>query len=67
MVIVFDVNGTLLDSRALAPRFRKIFGLRYPAREWFTEVVQYAMATSLSGGAGQGSRRSLIPSQRGRG
>src|SRR3954465_5760424 len=49
MVVVFDVNGTLLDPRALAPQFRRIFGERYSAREWFNQVVQYSMATTLSG------------------
>jgi 2-haloacid dehalogenase len=49
MVVVFDLNGTLLDSRSLAPQFRRIFGERYSAREWFNQVVQYSMATTLSG------------------
>ncbi len=50
MVIVFDVNGTLLDVSALNPRFEEVFGTSYSFREWFTEVVQYSMAVSLSGG-----------------
>ena len=49
MVLVFDLNGTLLDTRALAPPFRRIFGERSSAREWFNQVVQYSMATTLSG------------------
>lgn len=49
MVIVFDVNGTLLDTEALGSAVRRIFGSKYTVREWFTEVVQYAMATTLSG------------------
>jgi 2-haloacid dehalogenase len=49
MVIVFDVNGTLLDTRSLAPQIRSLFGRHYSAEEWFKEVVQYSMATSLAG------------------
>jgi 2-haloacid dehalogenase len=49
MVIVFDVNGTLLNTEALAPEIRAIFGSKYTPREWFTETVLYAMATSLAG------------------
>src|SRR5947209_6395784 len=49
MVIVFDVNGTLLDTEALAPTLRSIFGSKYTVREWFTELIQYTMATTLSG------------------
>ncbi|MCU1291508.1 MAG: haloacid dehalogenase, type [Bryobacterales bacterium] len=49
MVIVFDVNGTLLDTRALAPVIRSFFGRQYSVEEWFKEVVQYSMATSLAG------------------
>lgn len=50
MVIVFDVNGTLTDLRALEPRFRRMFGARYPVEQWFAEVIQYAMAVTASGG-----------------
>jgi 2-haloacid dehalogenase len=50
MVIVFDVNGTLLDPYALAPQFQRLFGAKYSVKEWFTEVVQYTMAITLSGG-----------------
>jgi 2-haloacid dehalogenase len=49
MVIVFDVYGTLLDLRALDPCFQSIFGTSYSARQWQGEVVQYAMALSLTG------------------
>lgn len=49
MVILFDVNGTILDTRALEPEIRKIFGKTLGARDWFVEVVQYAMASSLAG------------------
>jgi 2-haloacid dehalogenase len=48
MVIVFDVNGTLLDMQALARPLRKIFGRKLSVEEWFTTVLQYSMATSLA-------------------
>lgn len=49
MVILFDVNGTLLDTRALVPQFQRIFGGAYSMEQWFVETVQYAMATTLAG------------------
>lgn len=48
MVIVFDVNGTLLDTQALAPEIRNIFGTRYSVREWLHEVIEYSMALTLA-------------------
>ena len=50
MVIVFDVNGTLLDTRALAPLFEAMFDGTYSAEDWFNQVVQYSMAVTLSDG-----------------
>ncbi|MBV8828500.1 MAG: haloacid dehalogenase type II [Acidobacteriaceae bacterium] len=47
--ILFDLNGTLLDTRALAPVLRKIFGRRLSVHDWFSEVITYAMATTLAG------------------
>ena len=49
MILVFDVNGTLLDTRALAPDMRRIFGTRYTVREWFGDVIVHAMATTAVG------------------
>lgn len=49
MVIAFDVNGTLLDISALGPKLKTLFGSKYTAKEWFTEVIQYSMAVTLSG------------------
>jgi 2-haloacid dehalogenase len=34
-VIVFDVNETLLDPRALAPPFARVFGDAGARRDWF--------------------------------
>ncbi|HEY1214878.1 MAG TPA: HAD family hydrolase, partial [Bryobacteraceae bacterium] len=48
LVVVFDVNGTLLDIHALARPLRRIFGSRVSVEEWFTKVIQYSMAVSLA-------------------
>lgn len=50
MVIVFDLNGTLLDNRAVQPELRSIFGRRLTAEQFFTRILQYSMALSMSGG-----------------
>ncbi len=48
-VIVFDVNETLLDLRALDPEFERVFGEDGARREWFQQVLLSAFATTLSG------------------
>jgi len=48
-VLVFDINGTLLMTEALAPTLRAIFGPRLSVPEYFKEVVGYSMATTLVG------------------
>jgi 2-haloacid dehalogenase len=50
MVIVFDLNGTLLDIRAVQPELRSIFGRQLTAEQFFTRILQYSMALSMSGG-----------------
>lgn len=42
-VILFDVNGTLLDTHALQPELKKIFGESVSVREWFLEVLQHTL------------------------
>ena len=49
MVIVFDLNGTLLDLHALAPHIRHIFGRKLTVDAFFTQVIQYSMALTLAG------------------
>ena len=47
-VVVFDVNETLLDLRALAPRFE----LLLPATlmgEWFSRMLRNSLVASLTG------------------
>lgn len=48
-ILVFDVNETLLDVRALEPGFRLVFGDAFAFREWFGLVLLYSEVTALSG------------------
>ena len=48
-VIVFDVNETLLDLKALDPVFTKIFGDAASKREWFQQLLQSAMVRTITG------------------
>lgn len=49
MLLVFDVNETLLDLETLAPHFERIFGDARVMREWFGQVILYSQALTLSG------------------
>lgn len=48
-VIVFDVNETLLDLRALAPQFERVFGDGAVLFQWFGQVLQSALVTVVTG------------------
>ncbi len=48
-VIAFDVNGTLLDVRALGPVLKRILGGRRSVDEWMGQLVLYSMATTATG------------------
>jgi 2-haloacid dehalogenase len=48
-VIVFDVNETLLDLKALDPHFRRLFGSETVRGEWFRQVLMTAMTVTLTG------------------
>jgi len=48
-VIVFDVNETLLDLRALKPQFERIFGDGEVLHQWFGQVLQSALLTVVTG------------------
>lgn len=45
-VIVFDLNGTLLDLSALDPAFAALFGDPLARKEWFAEVLKISLATT---------------------
>lgn len=46
--IVFDVNETLLDLRALDPHFERIFGASAARRVWFNQVIQSALVATMT-------------------
>ncbi len=47
-VLVFDVNETLLDVRALAPHFEKAFGDPGVLTDWFSQLLQIAHVVTLT-------------------
>ena len=50
LVIVFDVNETLLNIETLNPFFERTYGDARVMRQWFAELILYSQAMSLSGG-----------------
>lgn len=48
-VLVFDVNETLLDLRALDPVFRRMFGDVGVRRQWFGLVLRNALSLTIIG------------------
>jgi 2-haloacid dehalogenase len=48
-VIVFDVNETLLDLRALKPQFQRVFDDGEVLYQWFGQVLQSALLTAVTG------------------
>ena len=48
-VLVFDVNETLLDLRALDPHFLRIFGDSSVRKTWFGLVLRNALALTITG------------------
>jgi len=48
-IIVFDVNETLLDVRAIEPHFRRVFGDSNALREWFSLVLLHSEVATLAG------------------
>jgi 2-haloacid dehalogenase len=46
--IVFDVNETLLDLRALDPLFERAFGRTGVRREWFGQFLQSAFVSTIT-------------------
>ncbi len=48
-VIVFDVNETLLDLSGLDPHFVHAFGDPAVRREWFAQMIQSALVSTLLG------------------
>jgi 2-haloacid dehalogenase len=48
LVLVFDVNETLIDIESLEPHFEAMFGDRSVLREWFGQLIMYSMTITLS-------------------
>lgn len=48
-ILVFDVNETLLDVRALEPAFLHLFGDGNARRDWFSTLLLYSEAATLAG------------------
>ncbi len=48
-VIVFDVNETMLDLRALDPHFEHVFGDAAVRRQWFQQFVPNFLVTVVLG------------------
>jgi 2-haloacid dehalogenase len=46
-VIVFDVNETLLDLKALDAHFERAFGTAGVRKDWFKQVLQSALLTTI--------------------
>src|SRR5260370_11588190 len=49
-IYVFDVNETLLDLRPLDPLFTETFGGAGARREWFSQMLQLAFVSTITGG-----------------
>jgi 2-haloacid dehalogenase len=47
-VIVFDVNETLLDLRALDPVFAHLFNDAAARQEWFSQLLQSALVATVT-------------------
>ena len=47
-VIVFDVNETLLDLRAMDPAFERAFGDRSVRQQWFQQLLSSAMVSIIT-------------------
>lgn len=48
-VCLFDVNETLLDLSALDPEFERIFGDASVRQEWFGQMIQSALVSTVIG------------------
>lgn len=47
-IVVFDVNETLLDLRALDPHFQRVFGDFGVRAQWFGQVLQSALVVTMT-------------------
>lgn len=47
-ILLFDVNETLLDLKALDSYFKKIFGDKNIRKQWFSQFIQSALVTIVT-------------------
>lgn len=47
-VILFDVNETLLDLKALDPHFERLFGDKAVRSQWFSRLLQSALVATIT-------------------
>lgn len=48
-IIVFDVNETLLDLKALDPKFEEVFGSASIRTSWFSQVLRNSLVSTITG------------------
>jgi len=48
-LIVFDVNETLLDLKALDPHFERLFGTASVRTSWFATVLRNSLVSTVTG------------------
>ncbi len=48
-VIVFDVIEIMLDTSALEPHFKRVFGDERVLREWFSQLLLYSKVATIAG------------------
>jgi len=48
-IIVFDVNETLLDLKALDPHFERVFGNASVRTSWFATVLRNSLVSTVTG------------------
>ena len=48
-IIVFDVNETLLDLKALDPHFERVFGNAAVRTSWFATVLRNSLVSTVTG------------------
>lgn len=48
-LIVFDVNETLLDLKALDPHFERVFGSASVRTSWFATVLRNSLVSTITG------------------
>lgn len=46
--LVFDLNGTLLDTGLLRPHFERMFGDGQILEQWFSQVLLYSQSLTLA-------------------